>query len=245
VKELVDMTRPVMLIFVRAGSGACRGPRGERQQNCYRQACPKAPVFFGRHPPRYFYLIDTPRLNGALEGVRQMKNVTAFTIIATVGLAFVLPSQAQAATDLFLTWPGIIGPSTVQGHVGDIELTSYSQNASIAGGKSVCGEVTITKRIDKTSPIFLGMLLSGKTTAGPVTVTFAKSVQDTTFYAVTLHNVLLTSIMQNDNTGSDRLTETIVLSAVRFQFTYTPQLSDGRSGTPVTFGWDCDTNRTF
>jgi hypothetical protein len=59
-----------------------------------------------------------------------MKNVAAFAVTATIGLAFVLPTQAQAATDLFLTWPGIVGPSTVQGHAGDIELTSYSQNAS-------------------------------------------------------------------------------------------------------------------
>jgi hypothetical protein len=41
-----------------------------------------------------------------------MKNNTAFAVIAMVGLAVVLPTQAQAATDLFLTWPGIVGPST-------------------------------------------------------------------------------------------------------------------------------------
>ena len=59
-----------------------------------------------------------------------MKSVTAFAVIATVGLAFVLPTQAQAATDLFLTWPGIIGTSPVKGHLGDIELVSYTQTAS-------------------------------------------------------------------------------------------------------------------
>jgi type VI secretion system secreted protein Hcp len=177
-----------------------------------------------------------------------MKN--AFAVAAT--LAFVLPLQAQAATDLFLTWPGIIGPSTVQGHVGDIELNSYSQNASNTAtqssggggsGKAICGEVTITKNIDSTSPVFLGMVLSGRHTAGPVTVTFAKSKQDTTFYTVSLRDVVPTSITQSDSSGPQRITETIVFAAGQFVFTFTPQLANGSFGTPVTFGWDCVANR--
>jgi type VI secretion system secreted protein Hcp len=184
-----------------------------------------------------------------------MKSVTAFAVIATVGLAFVLPTQAQAATDLFLTWPGIIGPSTVQGHVGDIELLSYSQNASNTanpdstgkggGGKATCGQITITKRLDSTSPVFLGMVLSERFTAGPVTFSFVKAgtPKDPTFYTVTLHHVVPTKIMQSDSTGDDTITETIVLAASQFKFTFTPQLPNGSFGTPVSFGWDCATNR--
>jgi type VI secretion system secreted protein Hcp len=179
-----------------------------------------------------------------------MKN--AFAVIAALGLAFVFPMQAQAATDLFLTWPGIIGPSTVQGHAGDIELTSYSQTASNTfsqgssgggSGKAVCGEVTITKRIDSTSPIFLGMVLSGKVTQGPVTITFAKSANDATFYSVSLRNVIPTSITQSDDPGPGKITETIVLSASQFMFTFTPQLPNGSFGTPVSFSFDCAANK--
>jgi type VI secretion system Hcp family effector len=184
-----------------------------------------------------------------------MKSVTAFAVIATAGLAFVLPTQAQAATDLFLTWPGIIGSSTVQGHVGDIELLSYSQNASNTanpdstgkggGGKAICGQITITKRLDSSSPVFLGMVLSERITAGPVTVTFAKSgnARDTTFYTVRLRDVVPTSITQSDSPGADTIIETIVLAARQFVFTFTPQLPNGSFGTPVSFGWDCATNR--
>ena len=176
----------------------------------------------------------------------------AFAVIATVGATFVLPMQAQAATDLFLTWPGIIGPSTVQGHAGDIELTSYTQTASNTfsqsssgggSGKAVCGEVTITKRIDSTSPIFLGMVLSGNVTQGPVTITFAKSSNDATFYLVSLRNVIATSITQSDDPGPGKITETIVLSAAQFEFTFTPQLPNGGPGTPVKFGFDCVGNK--
>jgi type VI secretion system secreted protein Hcp len=172
---------------------------------------------------------------------------------AALGLAWT--ATAHAATDLFLTWPGISGPSTVQGHVGDIELTSYSQTASNTGssgggggggtGKAVCGEVTITKRIDSTSPIFLGKVLSGSRTDGPVTITFAKSAQEATFYTVKLRNVFVTSITQSDDPGPGKITETIILSATQFLFTYTPQLPNGGVGTPVTFGFDCALNKTF
>src|ERR1700749_449250 len=70
-------------------------------------------------------------------GSTSMKN--ALAVIATVGLASAFPMQAQAATDLFLTWPGIIGPSTVQRHAGDIELTSYTQTASNTFSQSSYG----------------------------------------------------------------------------------------------------------
>src|SRR5205807_9436441 len=106
-----------------------------------------------------------------------------------------------ATTDLFLTWPGVIGTSNAAGHAGDIVITSYSQNASntassaSTAGKAVCGQVTVTKHIDSTSPVFLGMVLAGKRTAGPVTVTFAAhGVKDTSYYTVTLHDVIPTSI---------------------------------------------------
>jgi type VI secretion system secreted protein Hcp len=171
---------------------------------------------------------------------------------AALGLSWT--TTAQAATDLFLTWPGIIGPSTVQGHIGDIELESYSQSASntfnpSAGGggagKAICGKITVTKRIDSTSPVFLGMVLSERVTAGPVIFTFAKSgaKTDTTFYTVTLRHVVPTSITQSDSTGADTIIETIVLAAAQFVFTFTPQLPNGTAGTPVSFGWDCAANR--
>jgi hypothetical protein len=55
--------------------------------------------------------------------------------------------------------------------------------------------------------------------------------------------VLVTSIAQNDSAGADTITETMVLMASQFVFSFTPQLSDGRFGTPVSFGWDCAANR--
>jgi type VI protein secretion system component Hcp len=87
------------------------------------------------------------------------------------------------------------------------------------------------------------MVLSGKVTQGPVTVTFAKSANEATFYSVSLRNVIATSITQNDDPGPGKITETIVLSASQFTFTFTPQLPNGSFGTPVTFSFDCAANK--
>jgi type VI protein secretion system component Hcp len=116
---------------------------------------------------------------------------------------------------------------------------------------AVCGQITITKFVDQTSPIILGQVLAGTLTPAstPVIFTFAHPIsgpsgaQEVTFYSVTLQNVVPISITQSDDLG-DRPAETVVLMASQFVFTYTPQDSTGRPliGQQVTFGWDCTTN---
>jgi len=194
--------------------------------------------------------------------VDRRRTLRLAVLLGGVALGFSWATTAQAATDLFLTWPGIVGTSQVKGHQGDIELVSYTQTASnipVSPGTGkgagpptqptpICGQITIMKRVDQTSPVFLGMVLSGNTTPGPVIFTFAKagsSTPDTTYYTVSLRNVIPVSITQSDSLGDDTITETIVVMASQFVFTYTPQLPTGGPGTPVSFGWDCVTNRAL
>ena len=195
--------------------------------------------------------------------VERRRTLRLAVLLGGVALGLSWTTTARAATDLFLTWPGIVGTSQAAGHKGDIELLSYSQNASGPGvsgsGKqqtttpATCGQITIKKVIDTTSPVFLGKVLSGQVTTGspaPVVFTFAHppgnaGAQDVTFYTVTLRNVVPTSITQSDSFGDDTVVETIVLMASQFVFTFTPQLPTGGSGAPITSGWDCANNRAL
>src|SRR5215470_13771148 len=128
-----------------------------------------------------------------------------------------------------------------------IPLTSYSQNASSnanTGGKNiaaVCGQVTITKLVDPSSPIFLRAVLSVQTFPD-MTITFSEGTgtMPFTYYTVQLGNVIATSITQSDNT-TNIITEQIVLSASQFRFNFFEQKPDGTTGPPVTFGFDCIT----
>jgi type VI protein secretion system component Hcp len=179
-----------------------------------------------------------------------MRRASLLGIIA-LGLAWTTGAQAQ--TKIFLTWQGIVGPSKVPGFQGSIELTSYMQNASNNGVSNgartpVCGAITVVKFVDDTSPDFLGLVLQSQTSKS-ATVSFARSTNGgqtyTTFYSVSLNNVLPISVTQSDAEtpsvgGLQPLREeilppieTIVFSATQFRFSF---------GNGKSFGWDCSTN---
>jgi type VI protein secretion system component Hcp len=74
------------------------------------------------------------------------------------------------ANDIFLKIPGVTGPVTQTGYVGDIQLLAYSQgfqntstisSGGTTAGKTLCGAISFTKLIDATSTIFLQDVMRG------------------------------------------------------------------------------------
>ena len=184
------------------------------------------------------------------------------SLLLGISLALSWAANADAATVIFLKWSdsSIVGDSTNARHPGEVVLTSYSQNDSnpvnlVTGngrgtGRPTCGQITIMKQIDRSSPEFLSKVFEGSRTSAsvPVTITFERSAGADApafqYYKVQLFEVAVTSITQNDAQG-DTVSETIMLEAARFRFTFTPQGSDGTAGAQVVFGWDCLANRAF
>jgi len=181
------------------------------------------------------------------------------SLLLGIALPLSWTANADATTNIFLKWSdGSIFGDSVQ-HPGDVVLTSYSQSDSnpvnlaraaggAASGRPTCGQVTIMKQLDKTSPDFLMKVLEGSVTSSttPVTITFEQPFGDggsRTYYQVQLYEVAVTSITQNDN-QADIVTETIQLEAGKFRFTYTPQ-GPAASGSPISFGYDCLRNRAL
>lgn len=183
------------------------------------------------------------------------------SLLLAIALALSWTANANAATIVFLQWSDstISGP----GPLGAIELTSYSQSdsnpvnlAAGAGGagrstRPTCGQITIMKQLDNTSPEFLAKVFEGSLTnpTVPVTINFEKLTGGTNtsffkFYIVQLYEVAVTSVTQSD-TQDGLVNETIMLEARKFRFLYTPQKPDGTGGTKVSFGWDCVSNRQF
>jgi len=178
------------------------------------------------------------------------------SLLGIVVLAFICTAPAYAGTtQILLTSPFFDGGIP-------LTLTSYSQNASSSGNgqntspsgnpagrnvPGVCGQVTITKLIDRTSPLFLQYVLAGNTVIPQLTISFSQQSGTTlpfTYYTIMLENVFPTSITQSDNT-TDIITEQIVLSAGRFRFRFFGQNPDGSPRPPVTFGFDCVTQSAF
>ncbi len=174
-------------------------------------------------------------------------------IIALVGVAAALPA---AAGEVYFNIPGIVGPVTLQGYVGDIALLSYSQGfshatgtaGSGAGGKTSCGDISITKVIDSTSTSFLHAAVVGFVVPKATIYFSAGNLGQLTPYTITLTNFIVSSIVQGDTASSSSglgLTENISLQAQKIQFTFRPQQADGGLGTPVTIGYDCSAQMTF
>ena len=176
------------------------------------------------------------------------------SLLLGTALALSCTTDAGAATSVYLKWSDgtIVGDSTDVQHLGEVTLTSYSQNASNPvnltkkGDTALCGQITVMKQIDQSSPEFLGKVLTGSVSSAtvPVTITFEKSAAQFAFqfYKVELYQVAVTSITQSDS-QADTVNETIMLEAGKFRYTFTPQNVDGSKGTPVIFGWDCLANR--
>jgi type VI secretion system secreted protein Hcp len=180
----------------------------------------------------------------------QVRGLKSVLLGATLALCCIASADAAqptttTTTTILLKIAGITGTSQIPGHVGEIILSGFSTMDTSApppssaggggAGKPVCGQVTITKTIDQTSPQFLGLLFTGVSTPS-ATVTFQSSDGKTTpsdFYTVDLREIFVTSVAQTDF-QADKVTETIVLQARVFQFRFFPS-----NGTPVVFGWDC------
>src|SRR5262249_2251110 len=182
-------------------------------------------------------------LNTRIITPKHQINVRLASLLGSVALAFICTAPVYADTQIQLTSP-ILGGSVVS-------LMSYSQNASsnanTAGrnATAVCGQVAITKLIDKSSPTFLKAVLTSLQIQD-MTITFSElsAERPFTYYTVRLQNVVATSITQSDSTFSI-IVEQIVLSANRFQYAFTGQNPDGGSSGEIKFGFNCATQTAF
>ena len=132
-----------------------------------------------------------------------------FTAVVSIALVLAVPTTATA--DLItLKLPGITGDVTVEGQQGTIEVLSRSGNVQepvtgSAGGSRarslpVFSDLMIHKRLDRSSPALFLALVKGSILGSGV-ITFLRTDQGgfTTFFTITLTNVLLTKFQTGDS----------------------------------------------
>jgi type VI secretion system secreted protein Hcp len=154
---------------------------------------------------------------------------------------------------IFMQFEGIDGAVSVKGFAKDIELLSFSFGVSRGVSSPTAGainreasaptisEITVTKKLDKTSPKLLQQALDG--TGKTVTIFFV-NIEDgkaTTYAKYVLSNVLVSAY--SVSSGSDHPTESISLNFTKVEFTSFIKTSAG-SITPVEAGWDLTAQRS-
>jgi len=156
-----------------------------------------------------------------------------------------------AAVDTFLTLTTTSG-TTIQGeskdaaHPDAIVISSYkfetdnpntigSATGGAGAGKIKFGEFSITKTVDKSSPVLFQAEAAGEHyTKAVLTVRKAGGTQD--YLTITLGTVFVSSIVHQSNGVVP--TETISFVFGTLQVDYAPQKTDGTLGSVIHGGWD-------
>ena len=167
-------------------------------------------------------------------------------------LAAAAVAPASAVADIFLKLDDIAGESTDANHKGEIDILSYSQSfknavsdstGGASAGKVTCGDITVVKNIDKSSPLLIGEVVSGKVIPNGKLTFRSVGRAALEYYVVTLKDVLVTSIDQTDQNNPARIFERVTLNAAQFKFSYQQQKADGQLLPAVQFSVDCRANK--
>ncbi|WP_256645128.1 Hcp family type VI secretion system effector [Thermomonas paludicola] len=153
------------------------------------------------------------------------------------------------ASDIFLKIDGIDGESADSKHKGEIDVLAWSFGASNSGsmaygggggtGKVAFQDMTITKRIDKSSPKLLEHCANGKHIKKAVLIARKQGGAQMDYVKVTLSDLLVSSISL---AGSGDDSETISLNFGHIEYIYTAQKSDGSKEGDTGMKWNIKKN---
>jgi type VI secretion system Hcp family effector len=159
-------------------------------------------------------------------------------------IAIVSAPTVASATDLvFMLIPGIPGASLSPGHVGWIQLFSFSGNAispdSASKGKNNQGcQLTVTKQLDIAGPRLWAATVTGQKFSTIRIQVVQGGASNFIFYDILLTGAQVESIA--DAGASEIPTESVTFTASNVTLAFTPQNADGSAGTPITNTFACD-----
>lgn len=159
------------------------------------------------------------------------------------------------AVDMFLEIATVNGESTDSVHEGEIDLLSWSFAAhqtgvSHTGGGSGAGRVsiadlTITKKVDRSSPTLFALCCSGAHVDSAVLTVRKAGGEALEYLVVKMEHVLITGVQTTGSDGHDQIVEQVSLNFKRVGLVYTPQKDDGSGAPTVAGGWDIGANMAW
>jgi type VI secretion system secreted protein Hcp len=166
--------------------------------------------------------------------------------LAAAGVSAALPASA----DTFLFLENVPGETADEKHKDWIDILSYTQTFRNSGsttggaaGKVTCGDITILKGIDKSSPKLLEAVVKGDfVKQGKMDFTSVGGKEgNRTYYFVTMEELQVIAVEQTDQPDDARIVERVTLRGSKFSYEYTTQRADGSAGDKVRFAVDCKT----
>jgi type VI protein secretion system component Hcp len=149
------------------------------------------------------------------------------------------PGPAQYDnTGLYLQLPGVTGTSTVDGHKGEIPITTFGWGGSSSGSKAhpstSLQDFSISRQADRTSPKLFDAMTHGKGFATATVTSFANmpgTAAGGPTYTYRLSDANVSSISEGGATGAGLPSESLTLHFARIKVTITDAAGGSTSAT--------------
>jgi type VI secretion system secreted protein Hcp len=160
------------------------------------------------------------------------------------------------AVDMYLKLEKVEGESQDDKHKGEIDIVSWSWGARQSGtghlgggagaGKVEVQDLTITKYVDKSSPLLFFLCCRGEHVPSAVlTVRKSGGAKPLEYLKITLDKVFISAYQTGGSSGQDLITETVTLNFTKSKVEYVPQKLDGSGGPSIIKGWDISSNKEW
>ncbi len=156
----------------------------------------------------------------------------------------------MANTDMFLKLTNIDGESIDASHQNEISVDSWSwgmvqsgtthEGPGGGGGKVSGGDMSLSKKVDKSSPAIMKHCCNGKhITEGILTIRKSAGDAPIEYMKIVMKNIMVTSYQTGGSSDDqDRLEEHLTLNFQNYIATYIEQQEDGSPTGPIDQGWN-------
>ncbi len=160
----------------------------------------------------------------------------------------------MAQVDYFLKIPGIEGESTDKGHVGEIEILSWSwgetndsthESGTTGGGagKVSMQDFTFTTRANKATPVLMQYCAEGHHVTDEVILTCRRAGKEQQeYFQIKMKPVYITSYQTGGSSGDMVPVDTCTLNFGAIKFEYKPQKEDGSLDAAIPGTWNLQDN---
>ena len=159
----------------------------------------------------------------------------------------------MAQADFFLKIDGVPGESTDDKHKGEIDVESWSWGETNSGssghgggggaGKVTPQDLTVTKRVDKSSPVLFIACATGQHFKDALITARKAGGQQQEYLKIKIEDVLVSSYQTSASTGGGLVYETVSFNFAKLEIAYKEQKPDGTLGGEAKQKYDFAANK--
>ncbi len=157
------------------------------------------------------------------------------------------------AVDIFLKIDDVKGESVDSAHKDEIDVHSWTWGAAQTGssqlgggqgaGKAQVSDLTVSMNIEKSVPVLLGMLLTGKPFKQAQLTIRKAGGKPLEYVKVIMKSGLISNLSFSGAPTSDHQTVSLSLNFGAVELHYTPQGADGSGQAEVSTSYDIAQNK--